>query len=146
MQHPCPTLAPGWSNPGKDLAGEAEFRSLIDSVPQGQRPYEFLTKNAGLVSAAPGGTSLDHQGHMWLGTGGAEPSSPDRSRGYKPVDRLACANRQCHYPIARVNLQASDRPGPHVFTNKLYDLDLHVYFAHAMPRPQRVAPNTYWHP
>ena len=143
---PVPEAEPGLADPGNDLAGQSEFRSLIDSVPQGQKPYEFLTKNAGLVSSAPAGTPLDRQGHMWLGAGGEGPTSADRQRGYKPVDRLTCSNRSCHYPISRVNLQENDRPGPHVFTNKLYDLDLHAYFGHAMPRPQRVAPNSYWHP
>ena len=94
--HPCSRLSPGWSNPGNDLAGQSEFRSLIDSVPEGQKPYEYLTKNAGLVSSAPAGTPIDRKGHMWLGAGGEGPSAPDRSRGYKPVDRLSCVNRSCH--------------------------------------------------
>lgn len=85
---------------------------------------------------------------MWLDTGGGEPSmgiyAP--SSDYKPVNRVWCVpNIRCHQRIERVNLQEDDRPGPHVFYHRLGDEDPQNYFAHAMPRPQQVAPGTYWY-
>ena len=142
----CNAVDPGWREPGIDLAGEDEFRGLIGSVPGGEDPFEFLVRTrASSAPRRPEGRARPRRRHVARARRQG-PTSADRQRGYKPVDRLTCSNRSCHYPISRVNLQENDRPGPHVFTNKLYDLDLHAYFGHAMPRPQRVAPNSYWHP
>jgi hypothetical protein len=140
----CITVSRDWRDPGIDLAGESELRGLIDSVPGGENPFEFLVANAGLVSSAGAGIERNHIGDMWLGTGGNVPDRFGAADDFKPVNRIWCFT-VCHQRIERVQLQSDDRPGPHVFYHRLGHLDPENHFAHAMPRPQPVAPGTYWY-
>ena len=131
--------------PGIDLAGEADFRSLIDSIPEGKIPFDFLVANAGLVQSRPSRTEGARE-HMWLGMGGVHPTRGQGIDQFKPVNRVWCIpNIACHQRIERVDLKEEDRPGPHVFYNRLRDQDPHNYTAYAMPRPQPVAKGTYWY-
>jgi len=136
-----------WRDPGIDLAGEADFRGLIDSVPEGKIPFDFLVANAGLVQSRPLRTEGE-RGHMWLGLGGAVPTGSPWAPAseFKPVNLVWCIELiKCHQRIERVNLMEDDRPGPHVFYNRLGDRDPHNYAAYAMPRPQQVPKGTYWY-
>jgi hypothetical protein len=141
----CVAVNRAWRDPGIDLAGESELRGLIDSVPGGENPFEFLVANAGLVSSAGAGTERDHIGDMWLGTGGTVPDRFGAADDFKPVNRIWCFT-VCHQRIERVQLQSDERPGPHIFYHRLGHLDPQNHFAHAMRRPQPVAPGTYWYP
>ena len=134
-----------WRNPAIGLAGEDEFRGLIESIPGGDNPFDYLKANAGLVSSAKPGVERDHVGDMWLGLGGKDPGQYGAIDAYKPVNRLWCFGG-CHQRIERVQLQSDTRPGPYVFYNRLAHKDPENHWAHAMPRPQPVAPFTYWYP
>ena len=134
-----------WRNPAIGLAGEDEFRGLIESIPGGDNPFDYLKANAGLVSSAKPGVERDHVGDMWLGLGGKDPGQYGAIDAYKPVNRLWCFGG-CHQRIERVQLQSDTRPGPYVFYHRLTHKDPENHWAHAMPRPQPVAPFTYWYP
>jgi hypothetical protein len=141
----CVFYFDGWRDPGIDLAGEADFRGLIHSIPEGKIPFDFLVANAGLVQSRPSRTEGE-RGHMWLGMGGVHPTRGRGADQFKPVNRVWCIpNIECHQRIERVNLMEDDRPGPHVFYNRLGDRDPHNYTAYAMPRPQQVPKGTYWY-
>jgi hypothetical protein len=141
----CSAVDQGWRDPGIDLAGEDDFRGLIGSVPGGEDPFAFLVKHAGLVSAAGAKVERDHIGDMWLGLGGVVPSRTGAADDFKPVNRVFC-HIYCHQRIERVQLQSDQRPGPYIFYNRLAYRDPENHWAHAMPRPQPVAPGTYWYP
>jgi len=142
--HTCDLWDPNWAERAKDLGTEEDFKRLIDGWDINNRcgttqkpapcsdPLEWLRKEGGLVTSAPGNVPRDHVGHMWLG--------PD------PVPRLRFGFVGCGYHwITRINLSEPEKPGPHVFHNTLYQKDPQNYFAHAMTR-RAVAPGSYWWP
>jgi hypothetical protein len=125
------TPVPGYPrDPGAGLASEDDFRQLIEGW-TGQNPLHYLQTQVGLVVSAPAGTQESWRGHVWLGP--------------TPVSRIGTCTSFCYQTITRINLTSTDRPGPHIFINKLYDFDPQAYYASAMTW-QRVEPGSYWWP
>ena len=140
----CELRDPNWEDRAKGLGTEDDFRRLIDGWDLNSRcgtpkdpkpcsnPLEWLRKEVELATSSPGDVPRDWSGFMWLGP--------------HPVPRARFGFIGCGYNwIARINLNDSEKPGPHVFRDTLYDRDPQNYFAHAMTR-QGVAPGTYWWP
>jgi hypothetical protein len=127
-------LDPNWRAAAADLPTEEDFRQLIDGW-DGNNPFEWLRRQVGRTNILINPNLGDQIGFMWLGP---EPVSPMRSE-------FTFKGLGCHQTFARVNLRATDRPGPRVVRDREGCSNPGRYSASAMI-VRTVSPGDFWWP